>query len=98
VLAAGYDTYGDLGDNNPPSSKLLPVSVAGLSGVKAVSAGYDSSLALKNDGTVWSWGRNEAGELGNGSASGQSNVAVQVPGLSQVLAVSAGGSVSLALR
>jgi alpha-tubulin suppressor-like RCC1 family protein len=98
VLAAGYDTYGDLGDNNPPSSKLLPVPVLGLSGVKAVSAGYDSALALKNDGTVWSWGRNEAGELGPGAPSGQSNVAAQVPGIGNVLAVSAGGSVSLALR
>jgi alpha-tubulin suppressor-like RCC1 family protein len=98
VLATGYDTYGDLGDNNPPSSKLLPVSVLGLSGVKAVSAGYDSALALKNDGTVWSWGRNEAGELGPGFSGGQSNVAVQVPGLGSVLAVSEGGAVSLALR
>jgi hypothetical protein len=40
----------------------------GLSGVIAVAAGSGHSLALKGDGTVWAWGSNSSGELGNRSS------------------------------
>ena len=49
--------------------------MSGLAGVISVDAGdssdWDSGshgLALKNDGTVWAWGPNRFGELGNGSS------------------------------
>src|SRR5207237_4170697 len=61
------------------------------------------SLALKSDGTVWAWGYNGSGQLGN--ASGGSNTPVQVldPAsgsgyLSGVTAIAGGDWHSLALK
>ncbi|WP_225409010.1 RCC1 domain-containing protein [Stigmatella hybrida] len=67
--------------------------------ILAVSAGGSHSLALRSDGTVWAWGSNSAGQLGNGR---KDTVPVPVPGqvvgLEGVIAVAAGLSHSLALR
>src|SRR3989442_1462537 len=69
-----------------------PVKVTGLAAVKAVSTGHYMSVAIKTDGTVWTWGGNEAGELGLGSADQlQHPTPAQVPGLTDVKAVDAGG-------
>jgi alpha-tubulin suppressor-like RCC1 family protein len=54
-------------------------------------------MALKSDGTVWTWGDNSFGELGNGS-SGNSNVPVQVAGLNQVTAIAAGNGYASFVR
>jgi alpha-tubulin suppressor-like RCC1 family protein len=45
----------------------VPTKVEGLSGVKQLSLGYLSAVALKNDGTVWGWGTNANGELCDGT-------------------------------
>jgi RHS repeat-associated protein len=55
------------------------------------------SLAVKTDGTVWSWGYNVDGELGNGTTN-NSSVPVQVSGLSSVSTVAAGDFTSYALK
>jgi Regulator of chromosome condensation (RCC1) repeat/HYR domain len=73
------------------------VQVSGLSGVQAIAAGESYSLALKNDGSVWAWGRNGNGQLGDGT-NAQSNTPVQVSDLSDVQAIAAGGHHSMALR
>ena len=52
---------------------------------------------MKQDGTVWAWGGNEYGELGNGTNT-DSNVPVQVSGLTGITAIAGGGSHSLALK
>jgi alpha-tubulin suppressor-like RCC1 family protein len=53
-------------------------------------------LALKSDGTVWAWGLNSHGELGDGTSINRSN-AVQVLNLSNIVAVSGGDWHSSAL-
>ena len=76
-----------------------PVPVSGLSGVTAVAAGAAHSLALKADGTVWAWGDDVNGELGNGITSTVPiSLPVQVNGLSGVVAIAAGQGHSLALK
>ncbi|MCH8541862.1 MAG: hypothetical protein LAT58_13995, partial [Opitutales bacterium] len=52
--------------------------------------------ALRGDGTVWSWGRNNTGQLGDGSTFDR-NAPVQVSGLSNIMWVDAGNDHSLAL-
>jgi hypothetical protein len=84
---------GQLGDGNMFNTDV-PVTVLGLNGVTAVSAGGFNSLALLSDGTVMAWGG--AAFLGNGSTA-NSNVPVAVSGLSGVTAISAGYGQMLAL-
>ncbi|HLE17979.1 MAG TPA: carboxypeptidase regulatory-like domain-containing protein [Syntrophales bacterium] len=55
------------------------------------------TLYLKNDGTVWAWGNNSNGQLGNGTMT-QSATPVQISGLSSVVAVAAGYAHTVALK
>jgi alpha-tubulin suppressor-like RCC1 family protein len=77
----------------------VPVPVSGFTGIMAIAGGGAHSLALKNDGTVWAWGYNGDGELGNGTNT-DSNVPVQVsfPDGTVITAIAGGGSHSLALK
>ena len=61
-----------------------------------ISAGMDHSLRLKSDGTVWAWGRNSFGQLGDGTLADRLTP-VKVSGLTGVVAISGGGYHSLAL-
>ena len=49
-----------------PCAKV-PTKVEGLTGVKQLSLGDVSALALNDDGTVWGWGTNANGELCDGT-------------------------------
>jgi len=86
-----YTTYDDV-RNHP-----LPAKVLQLANVVKISAGWNHSMALKNDGTVWTWGSNADGQLGDGTPE-WSNVPVQAKGLTGVIAISAGYRYSLALK
>lgn len=100
VKAFGENATGQLGDTSN-TDRNIPVSAGSLSGVVAVSAGGDQleahSLALKSNGTVWAWGSNIYGGLGNATTT-NTNYPVQVLLLSDVKAVSAGGWHSVALK
>ncbi len=74
-----------------------PVQAVGLSNVTAIAAGDAHGLAVRNDGTVWAWGSNFEGQLGDGTTTGRATPA-QVPGLSGIVAVAAGEKHSLALK
>jgi Concanavalin A-like lectin/glucanases superfamily/Regulator of chromosome condensation (RCC1) repeat/Chitobiase/beta-hexosaminidase C-terminal domain/Putative Ig domain/Glucodextranase, domain B/Putative binding domain, N-terminal/Viral BACON domain len=63
----------------------------------SIAAGLGHTLALGNDGTVWSWGSNSFGQLGDGTRTPHPSPA-QVPSLSGVVAIAAGQSHSLALK
>ncbi len=66
----------------------VPALVPGLSPVTALAAAGYSSVALKSDGTVWTWGENNNGQLGDGTLTSRSTPQ-QVPGLSNVIQVAA---------
>ncbi|NIO61061.1 MAG: RCC1 repeat-containing protein, partial [Gammaproteobacteria bacterium] len=97
--AWGRNDHGQLGDDDAPIDKLTPVMISYDWDFGAISAGYLHSLALRNDGTVWAWGRNYEGQLGDGTMYNERHVPVMVSGLTGVTAISAhGGYHSLALR
>ncbi|UQZ85942.1 Regulator of chromosome condensation (RCC1) repeat protein [Paenibacillus konkukensis] len=88
LWAFGNNTSGYLGigqqTNNSsyktPHQVVTSDLVTPLTGVKSVEVGQSHSLAIKNDGTVWSWGRNAEGQLGTGDKT-RAYYAVQVVGL-----------------
>jgi alpha-tubulin suppressor-like RCC1 family protein len=97
VSAWGLNNFGQLG-NNSLTDRPFPGPVLGLTGVTQVSAGMFHALALKNDGTVWAWGSDVTGELGDGVPSTFGALPQQVPGLTGIVQVAAGGFDSMALR
>src|ERR1700719_4309165 len=96
VWTWGSNSYGELGYVGTGSINLEPRQVPGLSGMTAVAAGTSHNLVLKSDGTVWAWGSNSNGQLGN--AGPNSATPVQVSGLSGVAAIAAGGNQSFAVK
>lgn len=96
VWAWGSEYEGRLGvvfpDDNRP---LVPVHVNTLANIVQVSAGGGHTLAVRSDGTVWAWGENFAGQLGDGFTATRT-VPVQIAGLSGVVEVAAGYDHSLA--
>lgn len=105
VKSWGYNTYGHLGNNSNTDSPTpvfaLHSDLSPLDNVVDLDASM-FGLALKVDGTVWSWGDNWYGQLGNGSNTDTNTAAqVQVDAstmLSDMVAVSAGNRHSLVLR
>ena len=69
----------------------------GLSGITDISAGLVHVLALKDNGSVYAWGYNNAGQLGNNSNE-RSFVPVLVTGLNNATKISAGDMHSLAVK
>jgi hypothetical protein len=82
-----------------PFYSPTPIQVPGLDTITAVSGGYYHSMALRSDGTVWTWGDNQVGQLGLGYADTASHPTPEmVPGLNGVTAIAAGYWHSLALK
>jgi gliding motility-associated-like protein len=106
VSCWGDNAFGQLGNNNNPTDSDVPVDVRvspteRLTGIIAVAAGGNHTLALRYDGTVWAWGNNSNGQLGDNSTT-QRNMAVQVRAvgagfLNNAVAIEAGGSHSMAI-
>jgi alpha-tubulin suppressor-like RCC1 family protein len=96
ALAWGSNGEGQLGNNASGTNSSIPGLVPYLKGVKSVSAGCAHALALKTDGTVYAWGRNYNGQLGNGTTN-RADVPTRV-NISGVRAIAAGCTHSLALR
>ena len=112
VWAWGWNYYGQLGINTGGNgaNKLIPAQVKGangegyLSDIVAVSAGSSHSIALKSDGSVWGFGYNGSGQLGDGTTSGSRVTPVQTKGangsgyLADIVTVATGDNHSLALK
>lgn len=90
VLAWGSNDFGALGRGASGGWSRQPQPVPGLTNVEAVSAAGYLNLALKTDGTVWAWGWNTSGALGNGTFVTFSATPVQVSGLPTIRKITAG--------
>ncbi|WP_347598636.1 hypothetical protein [Acrocarpospora sp. B8E8] len=98
VWAWGVNDRGQLGQGSSGNPQPTPVAVLGLSNIVDIDAGTAHALALKSDGTIWSWGDNYFGQLGIGSYGDFHPTPRRVPGMSAVTAAAAGEGHSLVLR
>ena len=99
VWVWGANMSGQLGLGGAMDAKAhpTPTQVPGLTGVKQIAAGNDFSLAVRDDGTVWAWGSNTFGQLGDNTG-GMRNSAAQISGLTGVKSVVGGQGHALALK
>ena len=97
----GRNNYGRLGDNTTLASKSSPVSVVGgFTNWCQVSAGDIHTAAIRTNGTLWTWGSNSSGQLGDNTAasSSKSSPVSVVGGFTNWCQVSAGVSHTAAVR
>lgn len=98
VWGWGSNSHGQLGSGGKDREYVeKPIPVAGIDAVEAVSAGVFHALALRTDRSVWSWGQNWYGQLGDGTTAQRSEPAM-VSGMTDVLEVAAGFFHSMALK
>lgn len=106
VLTSGSNLFGECGDgtkgileydgmlgytyDEKNKEKVEPVVVKNLANVVDIAAGIQFNLALRNDGTVWAWGRNKLTNLCVGSDEEAITIPTQVLGLDGVAQISAG--------
>jgi alpha-tubulin suppressor-like RCC1 family protein len=97
VWTWGYGYYAGLGYAYS-GTVSTPRQVAGLSGITEIAmSGEGNGYAVAANGSVWAWGDNSYGQLGNGTTT-MSWTPVQVPGLTGIVNVAAGPYYALALR
>lgn len=100
LWAWGYNILSQLGNGSISVIQATPIQIGTATDWKNISAAPGRtgahSLALKTNGTLWAWGYNERGQLGNGSL-GTRTQPVQI-GADTWLAIAAGGSHSVAIK
>ena len=93
VWAWGDGIEGQLGNDLQGVFSSVPTPVLRLSNAVTLAASGNSAFAVRRDGTVWAWGDDGAGELGDGQPSVVRTLPVRVRGLRDVVSI-AGGTFS----
>ena len=93
----GQNYDGQIGDGTTVNAKTRH-PVTGLGNLRTVGLGQLTSCACDMRGQAWCWGRNIEGELGLGTASANSKVPVQVPGLTDCIQIAGGANHTCAVH
>lgn len=99
LWAWGVHDNGQLGLGTTSFANVnIPTQVGSSSDWKTISAGRNFNLAIKKDGTLWSWGQNDFGQLGDGSSFGRSKVPTQIGTDTDWASIATGDIHSMALK
>lgn len=85
------------GSSGPGAFSRSAIQVPDLSGVEKVEDGNGFVYALKSDGTVWAWGINSSGQLGDGTTIERTRP-VQTNGLTNVIGIAGGNFFGAAVK
>lgn len=103
VWTWGENVWGQLGNGTQQHHNIYdytsfePNQAKNLTGIISVAAGMIHSAALKDDGTVWTWGGNFFGEIGDGTT----NYCMEprkVEGIQDITAIDTGSNHTVALK
>jgi alpha-tubulin suppressor-like RCC1 family protein/phosphoheptose isomerase len=99
IWAWGYNYMGQLGDgtSGTGANKNIPTQIGTETNWKSVSAGDYHTIGLKNDGTLWAWGSNSGGTLGDGTYT-SSNIPVQAGFATNWQSISAGNDFNVGIK
>jgi alpha-tubulin suppressor-like RCC1 family protein len=86
----GRNSYGQLGDNTITHRSSPVQTVAGGNNWNVISCGVQNTACIKTDGTLWLWGRNSYGGLGDNTTTNKSSPIQTVAGGSNWISVACG--------
>jgi alpha-tubulin suppressor-like RCC1 family protein len=98
LWAWGQGTLGRLGDGSATNRSTPVTTSSGGTNWKQVSCGNDHTAAIKTDGTLWTWGRNYGGALGDGSTTNRNTPVTTFAGGTNWKQVSSGNSHTAAIK
>ena len=84
IWSWGNNSSRQLGHGAGSFQTPTPGQIPNFGNVVSISAGLHHSVALKSDGSVWGWGLNSEGELGDGTTNTVPAIPVRVSGLTTV--------------
>ena len=95
----GYNVSGCLGDSTTITGRSSPVqTIAGGTNWKQVACGAYFTSAIKTDGTLWSWGRDTYGVLGDSTTTNKSSPVQTIAGGTNWKQVACGGFFTSAIK
>ena len=94
----GYNLYGQIGDNSTTNRSSPVQTVSSTYNWKQVNCGAYHTAAIKTDGTLWSWGYNLYGVLGDSSTTNRSSPVQTMSGDTTWKQVSCGDYFTVAIK
>ena len=94
----GKNDAGNLGDNTITHKSSPVQTVAGGTNWRSIACGTNHTVAIKTDGTLWCWGYNQNGQLGDNSTTRRSSPIQTIAGGTNWYSASAGGQASAAIK
>lgn len=73
----GSNLKGEMGNGTFLGNVLTPTQIGTENNWKTASTGHENTISLKFDGTLWAWGGNSHGELGDGTTTDK-NIPIQI--------------------
>ena len=98
LWAWGSRLDGRIGQGGTTGSQSIPIQVGTETNWAHASAGGSHTVAVRTDGTLWVWGSNWNGQLGNGEATGYQPAPIQIGTATNWATVSAKGNHTVAVR
>lgn len=93
----GDNAFGQLGIGKPDLKKDKPTQITALTGIAKIFAGDAHAFALNRNGTLYAWGNNATGQLGDGTITQRSSPGT-VPGVTNPAVIAGGTDHSLAVK
>jgi len=94
----GRNAYGQLGVNNTTTRSTPVTTLLGGTNWKSIAGGDLHTIALKTDGTLWSWGLGSFGQLGVNNTTNRSTPVTTLLGGSNWKSIAGGGYHTIAIQ